>query len=434
MQRLSSVRRRIFCHLDAADELRDELRPILHDAGIDLVTAADPADAVIIDLRAPFRAASDIAAAIKTARRQSYRQPAIFLVDPEQYSAPSVQALLARDRVVPFSRTFAPLIATLRQAAAAKMAADELSVRSASSTSLGLPLPLPEIEPQPAITLLQCTPSPHALEVLGELSVRLALNASIRNGQSLTALESGRADALILLADKNRRQQSGLIRMLRRHSDLSDVPVLVLERAPSPRHLAYWTATGADNVFASSQIMAAVNAIDHLRNRRRASQSLSRQLRLASVNDRGAASRLAGSRFFEACVFERMHRQTGPFSLGALQLEAKDGTSAHPDALAEVAIYLSMALPEADLACRIGQDAFLISFSGCDHRSALKAMDNVAGMIGDLQFGPRDAAISFSPKTNTVCSTDYRTAASLLRSAVVGLRPSSKKTAAAQSI
>ena len=102
--------------------------------------------------------------------------------------------------------------------------------------------------------VLFTSPAPYTLEISNSLSEFVEVNTVMSRQQALSALESGVADKVFIIPEQNRRPQAALIKLLRRHSDLQQIPVVVIENSPSDRHREYWSKVGADAVITPDQL------------------------------------------------------------------------------------------------------------------------------------------------------------------------------------
>ena len=368
------------------------LRPALAEAGCAVTPLglgsprASAPDVIVADLRC---AARPLALAAK-ARQAAGATPLVLVAGPTPDA--SLAALAEDSTLVQLAGDPAPLVRALGRAVRAADMAREAGLRLAAMTALEQPLH-PEAVPQaPERLVLLGPPSPHALETYHALACAFPTDGVLSRAQALRALEGGEAGALVLAPDTERRDPAALIRLLRRQSVLRDVPVVVVERRRTERHVAYWSRMGADGVFLPREAGLIAATIRAGVRRRAVASRLGSLLARTVSSDAGAEARLCGARLFDAALAERC-RRGAPFCLGAIKLSGR-GT---PDqaALSEAAVYLSFGVGAEDLLARPAPDTFLMQLPCTDARGAERTTRALAALVGDLMFGEEDAPSTF---------------------------------------
>lgn len=396
------------------------LRERLAEHQIDVVAADDMADVHVVDLRhTDTRGRCHWATAVNVGRREQGTKPLIFLADPLQMAGEAATKVASTDILVPWTISALPLITAIRRAVAETAMAAELALRVQAMALLNLPLPAftpPAPTPKAATDscLLLTEPGPAALALLHELMAHTSVYSISTHGQALYSLEHGGADALLILAARNRRSQSGLVKLLRRQQDLSSLPIIALEPHITPRHMAYWSKAGVDAVVASSEGQLAACLASRAARARRTALATEALLTQMTFSDQAAASRLACSRFFDACLAQRCeHIGKTPFTLGVLRLDPHQG-SGHRAALSEVAVYAAMAAHAMDLVARPAPDVLVISMPGADKAHGAATMQSFTRMVADLKFGDRHQGCTFTARTHVVTARPGDTPQSLL--------------------
>ena len=374
------------------------LRLQLADHEIDTVGADEGADGFIVDLRSLGTNTDPLSAAIQRGRREAATLPILFLVDPAQINSPVVTRLCAVDTVVPATRTMRVLLRALHRVVADSDRAAEVSVRLRAMTALGTGHVGQTPVPNRDRALILAEPGPATLPLWHELSTLMNVEAAITRSQTLQALEAGEADAIIMPAAKNRRPQASLVRLLRRHADLHNLPIAIVERSVTHRHTQFWTDAGADLVVPRQNVAALAAFCQRSARARSASQALDAMLSQTVLSDHGEQSNLAACRYFDTVLALRLKDQDRPHTLAALRLDPTSGD--HPQAaLSEASVYVAMATRAIDLVARPSPDLMLISLPGTDHGVGAVTMRTLEQMIQDLKFGSESAACTFRART-----------------------------------
>lgn len=414
---IDKPRRQIRVFLQAAPETDRNLKRILLEH--DIVHSAGPkdADVVIADLRAGE--AEKLDSTVARLRDSAPSTPLILFLEPGQMTGPDIRELVGRETTVVSVRQERALInEIIRQALVADRAA-EAAVRVKTMSAIGLGDLPPSPERGDPTALLVAPPAPLTLDLSSRLSHHTNLRTVMSRSQALTMLELGAADRVFILPDVNRRPMAAMIKLLRRHSELSAVPVIVLERQPSDRHRDYWSRAGADIVLPASEDMLAAAIADQRRHERNAHQSAMKFLRHASFTEIGEQSRLCAPRFFEAALDLRC-RSEMTFSLGALRLKPH-GSGDRPHIFTEPAIYVALGMQPADLVTRAAPDLLLMSFAGADQRHARHSMSLLSTLIGDLKFGTQSHPVTFATRTNVIAAPTDSDPRQLIRQVIRGL-------------
>ncbi|MEM9422735.1 MAG: hypothetical protein AAF986_09555 [Pseudomonadota bacterium] len=409
------------------DHAMDIISDNVHTA--DRTQAAPLPDAAIVDLRPEAIAPQTLEQAIHATRQTPRAYPVLFLVTPEDLGTLPIIKLAETDTVIPFTTPARPLVTGLRQLLHSTAKAKEVSLRIQTLSDLGLGAfeanDVHELADRALCdtTLFLAEPGPEVLSAMGNIAPYKTISAALSRAQALHALEMGRADGIIMLVQKNRKSLSGLVRLLRRHTDLSSLPIIILEQNPAERHAAYWASVGADVVLPAQDGMMAAALCRRGARTRIAGQSLDHLLSQSVVTDFGEVSRLASTRYFEACLAHRCHKANSPFALGVLRL-LPEGTAPSKTvtaALSEAGVYLAMATKGIDMVARPAPDLFLVSLPGADRANADASMATYTQLVQDLKFGGADEPVTFKANSHTVTGGLDDTPAALVTQLLKGL-------------
>lgn len=376
-----------------------EWRAGLAEGGVDIVAPWAPADVIVVDLRG-----TDDRSALVRARRGAGTRPLLILLESASLGRAETAALLQQEAAVLVAPEAgpAPVLAAIRRAVAQADRAAELTLRLRSMALLGLAnLPSTKNVREGGAVLL-ATPGPRVLPILNAPPAALpTLSGALSRAQVLHSFELGAAGALLILADINRRPQAALARLIRRHAELSNLPIIALEPNPGRRHHQFWQAAGVDMVIAMRDLDATAPAIARMIRSRRFAGEADGLLATAAFNDAGEPSRLAAPRFFDTCLAFRAETAGPPFALGALRL-MPDGLFDARAAMAEAAVYAAMAMRPIDLVTRAAPDVLVFSFAATDRVHALRAMQSVERLVQDLKFGRASAPVTFTAASAVV--------------------------------
>lgn len=393
------------------------LHRLLLENSIDPSAEQRRADVIIADVRE--ETVDRVQTIARNLRAAHPAKPLIVLVTPAQITGPTLIPVAADETVVISSRGERALIAEINRKALDRDFAAEAAVRIQAMTAVGLghmPDSPSQMEPS---ALLVTPPGPMALELSSSLSAHLDLHTVMSRQQALTALELQVADRVFVLPDTSRRPMAAMVKLIRRHSELNALPVIVFERQPTDRHRDYWSRTGADMVIPVNDTQVAVAVATQRRHERNALTGTSRFLRHASFTELGEPSRLCAPRFFDAALDLRCSMDL-PFSIGAMRLTPhKSGDSHH--IFTEPSIYVALGVQPADLVTRAAPDLLLMSFPGTDIHHAKRAMTMLSTLVKDLKFGTTESPMTFSPQTNAIAAPAGADPRALIRDVIKGL-------------
>ncbi|MEM9234683.1 MAG: hypothetical protein AAGA69_10680, partial [Pseudomonadota bacterium] len=209
------------------------------------------------------------------------------------------------------------------------------------------------------------------------------------------------------------------VKLIRRHSELSGVPIVVIEENPRDRHRDYWSRVGADAVVSARQVKTAAAIAEQRCRAREAQLSATRLLRHLSFTDHGEQSRLSSPRFFEAALALRCKSNLS-FCVGAMRLTPHKAESA-AQVFTEPAIYVALGCQPTDLVTRAAPDLLLISMAGTDLHYGKRTLQMLSTLVQDLKFGTQTAPMTFGTATNVVAATKGASARGLIRAAIQGL-------------
>ncbi|WOI52246.1 hypothetical protein [Parvularcula sp. LCG005] len=415
-------RRRVSAAFMSSPAVFDACHGLLSEHGIDIVTPDGLFDVLLVDLRPGQVGQARVPSLVSSARRLAGARPVLFLAGHEQFTMAELQTLASTETVIPAVASARVLTTAIRRSVSDVDRASEAALRLRAMAGLGMGVQTTgDMREGVDRALLFAEPSVQLLPVFGDLSVRTRTELVIHGSQTLQVLEHDQADALFILAARNRRPQSSLIRLLRRHSRLNSIPIIVIEPRADMRHMSYWASCGADAVIRPKELTLAVEIAGRIRRTRAASEGWNTLLQQSSLTDGAEPARLASPRFFEACLAERLSaagRGDGcPFAVGALRIDPADGEN-HATARSEVAVYVSLALRSTDLVTRPAPDLFLVTLPNASKAEALKTMQALSRMITDLKFGSRTAAATFNARTSLVMASDASSAQSVISAAL----------------
>ena len=398
LHRRTLAPRRRLCVLPIPELADHGLKAELVDARVDLVCDQQTPDAVLVDLRSCGDDGTALTATIRTAQHQAIARPIVFLIAPDQWGLLPVNRLAARDLVVVATPGQKPLIRALQHAVLATDASDEYACRLRTMATLGFAPPAPQIEPPASRILVLAEPSADTLSRFGAIELLANCGMAGSRGHALQLLESDIADGLVIFADHNRRRETALLRLLRRHTELWSLPVVVIDRRAGGRFAKFWSEAGADAVLTADHLATAVALIQRRAQGRAFLHYISQLLELSVMSDYGETTALAACRYFDASMADRLQNGRHPVGLVAVRMLAKDG-SASPPSLSEAAVTLAMAARYTDIVCRPAPDLLLVALPGSDEAGAGAMAQTFGRLLSDLKFGPKGAAHTFDAKT-----------------------------------
>ncbi len=384
------------------------------EANIEIVSAAEPADVTVVDLRDCATDSAALSRNVHAGHQAANGTPVVCLVDAAQLSAHALTPFAANDTIVPATASGQALIAAISRAVRRMDETRELSTRYAALGAHDLPIARPYPSKRLETAIMLCDASPSTLPLINELSCRLTLRTALSRSQVLQSLEAQAADAFLLLARDNRRQQAGLIRLLRRHTNLSEIPIYAIEKRVTARHETFWTEVGADLALPADDPALIAATLRRACRANTATDTRLAYLKTAVVSDSGDPSTLAGGRFFDTSLAHRSTLMPGRFSLGVIRLDPRDGTG-HTTALSEAASYMALSSRPGDLVTRPTPDTLVISYAGTDVHRARSTLHATAQMIRDLRFGPYETPCTFAARYAAAQHKPGETARDLLR-------------------
>lgn len=393
------------------------LHRLLLDHDIDPSASTYQADVLLADLRQ--EAETRLLASATRLRDATPSKPLLFLIEAEQLEYASVQSLAEKETLIVSSKSEQALIAEITRRALDVDRAAEAAIRVQTMSAVGLGTIPPSQAPNNSSALLVAPPGPMALDLSSTLSAHTDLETVMSRQQALSALELGGADRIFILPDTNRRPMAAMIRLLRRHTELSALPIIVFERQPTDRHRDYWARSGADMVLSTAQAALAVTVCRQRWLERNAHMSVLRLLRHASFTDLGEQSRLCAPRFFEAALELRCASKL-PFTLGAMRLKPHQAAEG-PHIFTEPSIYVALGMKSSDLITRAAPDLLLMSFAGADLHHAKRNLMMLSTLVHDLKFGTQQAPTMFGTQTYAQSAPQGSDPRKLIRETIRGL-------------
>ncbi|ADM08239.1 hypothetical protein PB2503_00792 [Parvularcula bermudensis HTCC2503] len=389
------------------------------DHPIEFVGSERQPDIVLADLREiPDE---QLAGRIATAQQAATGTPLLFLIGGDQRRAAPILSAVSIDTVVMSAPGEAFLMTAIKRRVLQADRAEEVALRLEAMAALGRgALPVPCLRPQPR-ALFVGLPGALSLKTLTGLTRLTPTGAALSRHQALTLLEMKAADRVFIQPHKQRRQMTGLVRLIRRHSELSSLPVIVLEKHAKGRHRAFWATAGANAVVEIDDLPLAVGMAEQLSRESQLAKSVEDNLADLSFTDDGTQSRLCGGRFFEAVLAQRCRSAHAPFSLGAVRLIPQSLGTPHPAIFSEPAVYAAMGATNTDLIMRAAPDLLLISLPGSDRIAARRTLRLLATLISDLKFGATEEARTFATRTAVVSARQGADPKTLIRQLVAAV-------------
>lgn len=276
-----------------------------------------------------------------------------------------------------------PLARVLRLAARNRQQAEAASVRFRALAAFGIPFPAPRFDGQLGPAAILTEPQPAALPILKDSSYR-ELTAPLTSSQTLRLLEGDHASALLIHLSDGREHRLPILKLIRRQSDLKNLPVAVLSEHWDETTTKPWLDAGADLLAHPREIKGVLNVLKEASKRFRTERNMRTALAAASITDEGQPSPIHGEAVLERVVAE--HLALGDrFAYGLMKLSCQGGGT--EEDLAEAGIYLTMALSPVDLVSRPRSDLFFVAMPFADRFYAGATMRTLQTLVEDLKFG-----------------------------------------------
>ena len=386
----------------------------------DFVVSTDHSlsDAIVVDLTSTH--SKNITDLIRQGRENAGGKPLAFITSSRGLSDDRLVSLAQNDSLVISTKFQKPLIRELQRLCVNSDIAHESSVRLRAVASLGSNSSLNLQHSESTSSLLVAPPGPDALRVNSELNNLHPTFCVMSRQQILISLENAVADKLFIVPDRNRRPTASLIKLIRRHSDISSTPIVIFEKSPTDRHRDYWASLGADLVINSENLNMGAAVAGHLARLQKTQRDIKSMLRHLSFTSAGEMSRLSSPRLFDTALAIRCDSGT-PFCLGALRLTPHE-ENRNTHVFTEPSIYVALGCPSIDLVTRIAPDTLLISMPGADLAHARRRMRMLATLVLDLKFGPQDQPVTFSVETSITSSSQDIKTTQMIRSVMTNFQ------------
>jgi hypothetical protein len=360
------------------------------------VPAGGPAECALADLRG----SSDLDAALGEARRAALPLPLCVVLSLHEPLPSQRHRDVVLVRLDSEERT-APVAAALRSSVAAMHEAHALSVRSRALAACGLPLGAiswPDLD-APAVMLAE--PDRDLLPLLKGLSCE-RLVTPLSSSHTLRLLENQNAGALVVHLGRGKEHRLPVLKLIRRQSDLAELPVAVVTEHWTPDLAGSWLEHGADLIGRPGELPLLLKALEAGTSRYSVRQSVSQSLTNSVVTDEGHPSPIAGQRLFDQVVAE--HRALGDrMAFGVIELYPDGGGSEHD--VSEAGVYMAMALTGANLICRPRPNVFVVAMPYADKYYAGRTMRTLKTLIEDLKFGHEPDCVLISAKSAAIDGT-----------------------------
>ncbi|NNU14919.1 hypothetical protein HK107_01105 [Parvularcula sp. ZS-1/3] len=276
-----------------------------------------------------------------------------------------------------------PVLRAISNCVSSRLRALTASIRLRALTGIGRPYPAPRLEGADAPVLLLTEPGPDVLSLLSKVSSR-DLVAPLSSSHTLRLLESFQAGALIIHLGKGREHRLPVLKLIRRQSDLQDLPVAVISESWDAETAAAWLGAGADLIAKPDELEGVLRCLGASANRFVTERSIRLALLSSSMGDDGVPCPIFGEALFERIAAE--HSSAGdPMVFGAIELRS-DEVATEQD-YSEAGVYLAMALSPLDVISRPRENLFLIAMPHADKFYAGRTMRTLQTLIEDLKFG-----------------------------------------------
>lgn len=282
-----------------------------------------------------------------------------------------------------------PVTRALKSAALERNMAKAAGVRLQALASLGCSYPSTRADGDRRPAAMLTEPHPGLLAMLGSAGWR-ELVAPLTSSQTLRLLENNHAGALIIHLGDGREHRLPILKLIRRQTELRDLPVAVLAPQWEPEQVGHWADANADLLAWPEEIGGVLTFLRGAAQRFRTRRALHASLAASSIGDDGQPSPIFGVHTFERVVHE--HLELGDrMAYGAIELRAEAHGSEHD--LAEAGVYMSMALSPLELVCRPRPDLFLVGMPYADRYFAKRMMRTLQTLVEDLKFGDEPSPV-----------------------------------------
>jgi len=288
-----------------------------------------------------------------------------------------------------------PVPRALRQAIQHRLLADTASVRFRALSGLGLPFRREdEFDDWGAPCALLAEPAPSILPVLNAVEPS-SLAASLSSSGTLRLLEGGHTGALMIHVNEERDHRLPVLKLIRRQTDLSGLPVAVVRDNWNEEAMTPWLAAGADLIARPAEAPEVLAFLKGAASRFKTARNLKAALAGSTISETGEPSPLFGPQVFRR-ICDEHYAQGHIIAYGAIELQAESKVS--PEDFAEAGIYLGMALTPLEAFTKLRENLFLVAMPGADAFYARRVMRAMQTLIEDLKFGDEPSPLMMSAR------------------------------------
>jgi PleD family two-component response regulator len=377
-------------------------------AGYRLDCAPGRADLALFDAREgaySARAAKDAAARL----RESQTECGIVFLGSSRLSGAERAHLRRHGELVLAGGDLAPLVSACRQRLRIRNLAEETGERLksiAAQTRLSEFAPI-DTSNEPPSLLIAGAPGSAMLSIIAAAAeVCERCEAAMSSGQAMRALETGLYDCLAIAPKDAGDPLLGLVRALRRHRRLNDLPILIV-RPTDRAHLDHAAPPNAELMFPEHVSADLGRRVVQLTRRSRLVAAMRRFLTTSAGE--GVRDRISGaftSTFFGwhgARVLARADETGRAASLAAIRLAPKAASAPYGAAVRpvmEAARLLHRVTRAEDCVGMISQDTFVVLASATTGDDAWLIARRAEGVIANTMFRSRA-----SPELYAVAAT-----------------------------
>jgi hypothetical protein len=203
-------------------------------------------------------------------------------------------------------------------------------------------------------------------------------------------LEAGQASALLLNVGDQRELRIPVLKLIRRQSDLSDIPVAVLSNEWTDETAQHWMTAGADLLARPEEVLEVLDVLDAASTRFRTVRTLRNALACATLTDNGEPSQAINYDRFMA-ILEEHRRRGDEMAYGLIEISSDDPASEND--IAEAGVYMSMAISPAELVHRPRPNLYFVAMPFADKFYARRTMRTMQTLIEDLKFGEEPSPV-----------------------------------------
>jgi hypothetical protein len=244
-------------------------------------------------------------------------------------------------------------------------------------------------------------PAPQILPLL-KATTTTDMVTPLSSSHTLRLLENQNASSLIVHLGQNTEHRLPVLKLIRRQSDLSDLPVAVLAEDWSDEASANWLSHGADLLARPAELPAVLRMLRGGAAQHVCRQAVNQSLVQSTLGDDGQPSPLAGPKVFERLVSE--HGAVGDrMAYGVIELTPEK--AGHEQDVSEAGVYLAMAVAGPDVIFRYQPNVFIVAMPYADKYYAGRTMRTLKTLIEDLKFGEEPNPVLITGTTAAIDGT-----------------------------